>query len=95
MSGFGVTTVVLPYRNVKEIKKCFVGPFIPTGVKVTVFDEKKEKTRSKNYLCWEGKSGWNIFHKRQELHFKDKGKYLRNKSKNISYVLIFFKGWSF
>lgn len=45
VSGFGGTSAVLPYKNIKEIKKCFVGPFIPTGIKVTVFDEEKGKEK--------------------------------------------------
>lgn len=57
VSGFGATTAVLPYRNVKEIKKCFVGPFIPTGVKVTVFDEKKGKDK-KHKLSLLGRKKW-------------------------------------
>lgn len=57
VSGFGVTSVVLPYRNVKEIKKCFVGPFIPTGIKVTVFDEKKGKNK-KHKLSLLGRKKW-------------------------------------
>ena len=57
VGGFGVTIAVLPYRNIKEIKKCFVGPFIPTGVKVTVFDEKKGKNK-KHKLSLLGRKKW-------------------------------------
>ena len=57
VSGFGVTTAVLPYCNIKEIKKCFVGPFIPTGIKVTDFDEKKGKNK-KHKLSVLGRKKW-------------------------------------
>ena len=57
ISGFGGTTAVMPYRNIKEIKKCFVGPFIPTGVKLTVFDEKKGKNK-KHKLSLMGRKKW-------------------------------------
>lgn len=57
VGGFGVTIAVLPYRNIKEIKKCFVGPFIPTGVRVTVFDEKKGKNK-KHKLSLLGRKKW-------------------------------------
>lgn len=57
ISGFGGTTAVLPYRNIKEIKKCFVGPFIPTGVKVTVYDEQKGKNK-KHKLSLLGRKKW-------------------------------------
>ena len=40
VSGYGVNNVVMPYKNMKEMKKCFVGPFIPTGIKLSVVDEK-------------------------------------------------------
>lgn len=57
ISGLGGTVAVLPYRNIKEIKKCLVGPFIPTGVKVTVFDEEKGKNK-KHKLSLLGRKKW-------------------------------------
>lgn len=44
VSGFGGDQVAIPYSNIKAMKKCFVGPFIPTGIKITALNEKgKEK----------------------------------------------------
>ena len=45
VSGFGGTSAVLPYKNIKEIKKCFVGPFIPTGIKKEKLQKKKKLTK--------------------------------------------------
>lgn len=44
VSGFGAEQIVIPYSNIKAMKKCFVGPFIPTGIKITALNENgKEK----------------------------------------------------
>ena len=44
VSGFGIDNFVIKYNDIKAIKKCFVGPFIPTGIKLTALNEKgKEK----------------------------------------------------
>ena len=42
-SGFGVKVVPIQYSNIRGIKKCMVSLFIPTGIKVTVFDPEKNK----------------------------------------------------
>ena len=34
------------YKDIKEIKKCNVSLFIPSGIKITVFDEKKNKDKT-------------------------------------------------
>lgn len=49
ISGFGLENFVIPYKNIKAIKKCMISLFIPTGIKVTVFDEQKGK--DKKYKC--------------------------------------------
>lgn len=44
ISGWGLEKIVIPYSKIKAMKKCFVGPFIPTGIKITALDESgKEK----------------------------------------------------
>ena len=44
ISGWGVERIVIPYTNIRAMKKCFIGPFIPTGIKITALNEKgKEK----------------------------------------------------
>ena len=44
ISGWGVERIVIPYTNIRAMKKCFIGPFIPTGIKITELNEKgKEK----------------------------------------------------
>ena len=49
VSGFGLENFVIPYKNIKEIKKCMISLFIPTGIKITIFDE--EKGKDKKYKC--------------------------------------------
>ena len=46
IGDLGATKFKVSYKNIKEIKKCNVGLFIPTGIKLTVFDEKKNKDKS-------------------------------------------------
>lgn len=64
-SGFGMNNFSIKYKDIVGLKKCCVGLFIPTGIKVTVQDENGEQ---KKYRCsvlkrkeWiaylEGKSG--------------------------------------
>lgn len=53
----GSVTAVIPYEDVKEMKKCFVGPFIPTGIKLTVFDQQKGKNK-KHKLSILGRKQW-------------------------------------
>ena len=44
IGGLGTEQIVVPYNKIKAIKKCFVGPFIPTGIKITALNEQgKEK----------------------------------------------------
>ena len=44
ISGWGIERIVISYNNIKAMKKCLVGPFLPTGIKVTALDESgKEK----------------------------------------------------
>lgn len=49
VSGFGITNFKIRYSDIREIKKTFVGPFIPTGIKITAMDPQKGKT--KKYKC--------------------------------------------
>lgn len=46
VSGFGLKTVVIKYSDIKEIKKCMISMFIPTGILVTAFNTElgKEET---------------------------------------------------
>lgn len=43
--ALGNTQFVVNYKNIKEIKKCNVAFFIPTAIKLTVYDEKKNKNK--------------------------------------------------
>lgn len=43
--ALGNTQFVVNYKNIKEIKKCNVAFFIPTAIKITVYDEKKNKNK--------------------------------------------------
>lgn len=44
VSGWGAERIAIPYSNMRAMKKCFVGLFIPTGIKITALNEKgKEK----------------------------------------------------
>ncbi|MDD6224159.1 MAG: hypothetical protein PUB18_04070 [bacterium] len=49
VSGFGVETFSIAYKDIKEIKKCMIGIFIPTGIKITALDPIKGK--EKKYKC--------------------------------------------
>ena len=39
------TKWIAPYENIKSIKKCNVALFMPTGIKLEVFDEEKGKLK--------------------------------------------------
>lgn len=43
--GLGGAYIILniPYKNIRNIKKCNVGLFIPCGILLTVYDENKQK----------------------------------------------------
>ena len=43
--AMGSTQFTVSYKNIQEIKKCNVAFFIPTGIKITVFNEKKNKNK--------------------------------------------------
>jgi len=43
--ALGNTQFKVKYKNIKEIKKCNVAFFIPTAIKLTVFNEKKNKNK--------------------------------------------------
>ena len=47
ISGWGFEQIVIPYSNIRAIKKCLIGPlipFLPIGIKITALNEKgKEK----------------------------------------------------
>ncbi len=47
VSGFGFENLVIKYNDIKAIKKCFVGPLIPTGIKVTALNEKGKEKKHK------------------------------------------------
>ncbi len=37
------TTLSIPYKNIVSLKKCSIGPFLPFGLMVEVYNEKKNK----------------------------------------------------
>lgn len=47
-SGFGISNFAVNYKDIVELKKCFVGPFIPTGVQVIA---QLEDGKRKKYKC--------------------------------------------
>lgn len=49
VSGFGVDNFSIKYSDIREIKKCMISLFIPTGFKVTADNQDKGKT--KKYKC--------------------------------------------
>lgn len=49
VSGLGVTNFSINYTDIRELKKTFVGPFIPTGIKVSAMNPEKGKIKS--YKC--------------------------------------------
>lgn len=47
VGGFaGTTNWAVRYADIRRIKKCSVGPFLPFGVKIFYYDENKDKERS-------------------------------------------------
>ena len=48
ISGFGMEKFAIKYKDIAGLKKCCVGPFIPTGIKVIVQDENGKQ---KKYKC--------------------------------------------
>ena len=58
VGGFGGTTNwSVRYSDIKKFEKCTVGPFIPTGIRITFYDEKKGKDR-KYKMSVLGRSKW-------------------------------------
>lgn len=49
VSGFGVSSFVIKYSDIKAIQKSMVSFFIPTGVTLTAEDSENGKT--KKYKC--------------------------------------------
>jgi len=49
ISGLGMESFAIRYADITGIKKCMIGMFLPTGIKVTATDPKKGK--SKKYKC--------------------------------------------
>lgn len=49
VSGFGLDNFAVKYTDIKEIKKCMISFFIPTGILVTADD--KESGKTKKYKC--------------------------------------------
>ena len=44
ISGWGFEKIVIHYSDIRAMKKCFIGLFIPTGIKITALNENgKEK----------------------------------------------------
>lgn len=40
VSGWGFDQIAIPYQNIRSMKKCTVGLFFPTGIKITAINEK-------------------------------------------------------
>lgn len=49
ISGLGVESFAIRYADIKEIKKCMISMFLPTGIKITAMNPEKGKT--KKYKC--------------------------------------------
>ncbi len=49
VSGFGLDNFAVKYTDIKEIKKCMISLFLPTGILVTADNQEKGKT--KKYKC--------------------------------------------
>jgi len=43
VGSFGVASWSIRYKCIKEMKKCTVGLFLPIGLLLTIYDEKKGK----------------------------------------------------
>ncbi|NLL78465.1 MAG: hypothetical protein GX234_01405 [Clostridiales bacterium] len=48
VSGWGVNSFAVKYSDIREIKKCMISMFIPTGILVTAVDENG---KNKKYKC--------------------------------------------
>lgn len=58
VGGFaGTTSWSVRYSDIKKYEKCTVGPFIPTGIRITFYDEKKGKDR-KYKMSVLGRAKW-------------------------------------
>lgn len=47
VSAFGMNNLSFLYSEIKDLKKCMISVFIPTGIKITAFD--KESGKEKDY----------------------------------------------
>lgn len=43
--ALGSTKWVVPYESIKELKKCTIALFMPTGIKIEYYDETKNKLK--------------------------------------------------
>lgn len=43
--ALGSTKWVIPYESIKELKKCTIALFMPTGIKIEYYDETKSKLK--------------------------------------------------
>lgn len=43
--ALGSTKWVVPYESIKELKKCKIALFMPTGIKIEYYDETKSKLK--------------------------------------------------
>ena len=61
VGGFaGSTFWSVRYKDIKKFEKCTVGPFIPTGIRITFYDEKMGKDR-KYKMSVMGRAKWLSF----------------------------------
>lgn len=49
ISGYGTNRFAIPYKDIVEIKKTFVGPFMPFGINVTYVDQATGKNCKKKF----------------------------------------------
>lgn len=49
VGGFGLKSFAVKYSDIKEIKKCMISMFIPTGIRVTAFNP--ESGKEERYKC--------------------------------------------
>jgi hypothetical protein len=43
--ALGSTTWAVPYESIKELKKCKIALFMPTGIKIEFYDETKNRLK--------------------------------------------------
>jgi len=61
IGGFASTTQLsIQYKDIKKIEKCSVGPFLPFGVMIYVYDENKNKI-IKYKLSLQNRNRWITF----------------------------------